>query len=242
MSIQGFIIRSLFAVLVVSGVVGAALAQASEPPPARPGSALFNYNEHMPSYWLMNRANRLYSIGRHYNAIHFYERASRYADKFGQYNVAVMHLKAEGTDFDPVRAWAWLELSAERGYPMMRQAADDLFGLLDGAQQRQAQAIYERELLPEYGDAVAIPRAQLRMDRDRRQSTGSRLGSPAMLGMLRVIDYQGDGLSRNGAEYYDPAKWDMQRLVEYETWQMENLSRGQVEMGDVEIVEDESDR
>jgi len=238
----GFLSRVLFSTVLICGLASAAGAQVPDHSPARPGSALFDYNEHMPSYWLMNRGNRLYSIGRHYSAIHFYERAARYADKFGQYNVAVMHLKAEGTDFDPVRAWAWLELSAERDYPMMRKAADDLFDLLDEAQQRQARAIHGQELLPEYGDSVAIPRAQLRMDRDRRQSTGSRLGSPAMLGMLRVIDYQGDGLSRNGAEYYDPAKWDMQRLVEYETWQMENLARGQVEMGELEIVEDESDR
>jgi hypothetical protein len=241
MVIEGFIGRILLSLSLVFGAVGVASAQESEPRPARPGSALFNYNEHMPSYWLMNRGNRLYSIGRHYSAIHFYERAARYADKFGQYNVAVMHLKAEGTDFDPVRAWAWLELSAERGYPMMRKAADDLFDLLDAAQQRQARAIHEQELLPEYGDDVAIPRAQLQMDRERRQSTGSRLGSPAMLGMLRIIDYQGDGLSRNGAEYYDPAKWDMQRLVDYETWQMENLARGQVDIGDFEVVEYESD-
>ncbi|AKS42427.1 tetratricopeptide repeat protein [Wenzhouxiangella marina] len=234
----------LGAVFVLSTmmVAPAAGAEAEEPSPPRPGSALFPYHEHMPSYWLMNRARRLYSIGRHYSAIHFYERASRYADKFGQYNVGVMHLKGEGTAFDPVRAWAWLALSAERGYPTLQQAADQLWALLDGEQQRRARAILESELMPEYGDAVAIPRAQLQMDRERRRSTGSRLGQPALLGMLRVIDAQGFGLSRPGSEYYDPAKWDMRQLVEYETWQMNNLARGRVDMGDTEVIEDEHDR
>jgi len=216
-------------------------AQELNPPkPDRPGSAMFDYQEHMPSNWLMSRAARLYSMGRHYSAIHFYERAARYADKFGQYNLGVMHLKGEGTEFDPVTAWAWLELSGERGYQSLVEAADELFALLDAEQQRRAREIYEQDLLPEYGDDVAIPRAQLQMDRKRRQSTGSRLGAPAMLGMLQVIE--GNGLSRNGAEYYDPEKWDMRRLVEYETWQMENLARGRVDIGETEVIEDENDR
>ena len=107
-----------------------------------------------------------------------------------------MHLRGEGTDFDPVQAWAWLELSAERGYPSMVEAANELFDLLDEEQRRQARRLLDQELMPEYGDAVAVPRAQVEMDRRRRQSTGSRVGGRAMLGMLRVIDVQGDGLSR----------------------------------------------
>jgi len=225
--------------LVLALWLGSSPAQADSP---RPGSAMFAFDEHLPSAWRMQRGARLYAIGRHYSAIHFYERAAWYADKFGQYNVGVMHLRGEGTDFDPVQAWAWLELSAERGYPSMVEAANELFDLLDEEQRRQARRLLDQELMPEYGDAVAVPRAQVEMDRRRRQSTGSRVGGRAMLGMLRVIDVQGDGLSRRGDEYYDPEKWNMQRIIEYETWQMQNIGRGRVEIGDTEVVEDEHDQ
>ncbi len=219
---------------------------AAEPPPRaeppRPGSAQFPFDEHLPSSNPMRRGGRLYDMGRHYSAIHFYERAAWYGDKFGQHNLGVMHLRGEGTEFDPVKAWAWLELSAERGYPTLVETADALFDLLDEEQRQQARRHLEQELLPEYGDAVAVPRAQRVMDRGRRQATGTRAGGRAMMGRLRVIDVQGDGLGRPGDEFYDPDKWNMQRIIEYETWQMESLGRGRVEIGDTEIIEDEHDR
>ncbi|MEN1728631.1 MAG: hypothetical protein AAGJ52_09330, partial [Pseudomonadota bacterium] len=92
-------------VLTLSGLPSLS-AKSLPAAPERPGSGLYAFSERTPSYWRMTRGNRLYSIGRHYSAIHFYERAAYYADKFGQYNVGAMYLRGEGADFDPVQGWA----------------------------------------------------------------------------------------------------------------------------------------
>ncbi|MEN1729606.1 MAG: hypothetical protein AAGJ52_14305, partial [Pseudomonadota bacterium] len=116
-----------------------------------------------------------------------------------------------------------------------------LWGFLDEQQRVEATRIYEEELLPEYGDEVALPRAQNRMDQNRRNMTGTRTGSMAVAGRLQIFFPNGDRPSQSGEQFYDPALWDLQILIQYESWQMENLARGRVEIGELEIVEDELD-
>ncbi|QKK03311.1 MAG: sel1 repeat family protein [Pseudomonadota bacterium] len=166
----------------------------------------YPFHEHTPSAEAMTRAARAYAAGMHETALMHYLEAARWADKFAQYNVGVMHLRGEGTEFDPVRAWAWLELSAERDYPQFVETADDLYAMLDEQQRQQARAIYEQELVPRYGDAVKVPRVQRAMRRELRGATGSRTGSQGFLSMLTV--YDGSGVPRKGTEFYAPEKWE----------------------------------
>lgn len=210
---------------------------AAEPEPL--GDPLYRYDEHTPSAGTMQRARRAYRANRHRAALEYYKVAAFWADKLGQYNVGVMYLQGEGVEFDPVRGWAWLELSAERNYPDMVDAADKLYELLDEAQRRDARRILEEELLPEYGDDVAIQRAAKEMRRNLRRGTGSRLGSRASLSAVTIID--GNGMTRRGDEYYDPAKWDFENIVRYETRLMFQLARGRVEAGELVIVEDDDE-
>jgi len=202
--------------------------------PDYPGSRAYPYHEHTPSAYPMERARRAYRAGWHFSAYHHYLSAARWADKFAQFNVGVMYLRGEGVDFDPVRGWAWIKLSAERGYPDMVRMADELYAMLDGPQREQARSIYERELLPEYGDEVRIPFTAERMERNRRRATGSRLGSR---NFLRIVD--SSGRTRDGDEFYDPAKWDFRNIVAYETHTMLNLPLGTVVIGEFETVADD---
>ncbi|MEM1081429.1 MAG: hypothetical protein AAGH65_07590, partial [Pseudomonadota bacterium] len=131
---------------------------------------------------------RAFEAGMYPAALTHYKSAARWADKFAQYNVGIMYLRGYGTEFDPVRAWAWFELSAERGYPEMVETADLLWDKFNGAQQRRARDIFENELLPDYSDDARKSLTARRMERERRQATGSRVGS---IGNLTIIDQSG---------------------------------------------------
>ncbi|HWS25001.1 MAG TPA: hypothetical protein VN259_00380, partial [Xanthomonadales bacterium] len=57
-----------------------------------------------------------YEQGKFDVALDAFVRSSRYADKGSQAMVAEMYWKGEGTDVDRARAYAWMDLAAERGY------------------------------------------------------------------------------------------------------------------------------
>lgn len=216
-----------FAIVVSLGVCESASGQSS---------SQYSYAEHTPGARLVAEGSRSYRAGQFTSALTKYEDAARWADKFAQFNIGVMHLKGQGTEFDPVRALAWFQLAAERGYPMMVSMVEDLEAQLEAVDRRRAERIRIEELEPEYGDAVAIERTQRRMERNRRQATGSRLG---FAGFLRVID--GNGFSRDGGEFYAEEKWDFRSVVALETQQMREIGDGRVQLRELEL-DDDTDR
>ena len=235
---KGFDCRRTVAILALILLAGSACAADRLAPP-RLGSPQYPYNEHTPAYEEMIRAQRAYEAGQLGAAFTHYRNAARWADKFGQFNVGVMYLRGEHVEFDALRGWAWVELAAERGYPGMRQTADAVWDLFNERERRAARGILEDELLPVYGDEVAIERTARKMDRDLRDATGSRTGSRAFTGFMTIIER--GGRTRRGDEFYDPAKWDFRRIVAYETDLMLNWAAGNVELGELELIdEDES--
>lgn len=223
--------------LVLAGL--ALPAAAEEAPPRDPGLGL-GYSEHVPSAWEMRQGRQKYRSGNFTGAYWHYLNAAVWADKFAQYNIGVMYLRGEGVEFDAVRGWAWLELAAERGYPDMVQAADQLYELLDAEQRAEGERILREELLPDYGDETRVPATARRMDRELRKATGTRTGSQAALSFLRV--YDGSGISRRGDEYYAAAKWDFERIVRFETQLMKDLANAGASLGEFRIIEDELDQ
>ena len=123
--------------------------------------------------------------------------------------------------------------AAERQYPKIVEIVDYVERELDDEQIARAKTILEEELLPEYGDEVAIPRTARRMERQRRRATGSRLGT---IGALTVIDRS--GRTRSGHEFFSDEKWDFHQVVELETRLFEGLSRGRVELRDQKSEKD----
>lgn len=204
---------------------------------AEPGSTVGIPNdENIPSAGKMERGQEAYEAGRYEVAIQYYRQAARWADKFGQFNVGLMYLKGQGVEKDIPRGWAWLELSAERGYPQFVEPADDVWDLMDGDQQSEGRRILEEELLPRYGDEVAVERTARHMQRERRDATGSNTGSKAALGRLRI--YEGNQ-SYSGEEYYADAKWDFEQIIETEQRFLFNLHSGSVSLRDFETLDDE---
>lgn len=199
----------------------------------RPGNSFYAYDEHTPSSRLLAEAQRAYRARMFALALDNYKAAARWSDKFAQYNIGIMHLRGEGTEYDPLRGWAWLELSAERGYPQFVEAADSLWDLFKAAERDRARAILATELAPVYGDDATFERTAREMRFRRRDATGSRTGSLAMMQMLRI--YDSSGFPRAGTEFYDPEKWDFRNIVRYETQLMHAIHGGTVELRELEL-------
>jgi len=194
--------------------------------------------ENTPSAIHMDQAQRAYERGLYLAAMEQYRIAAQWGDKFGQYNIGVMYLRGEGVDFDPVRGWAWLELAAERDYPQFVEPADELYAMLDEEQRQLGRAILEEELMPEYGDDVAVERAARRMERERRNMTGTRTGSLGMAAMLTVIDDSGTHM---GHEYYSEERWDYEQIIEAEQQFMTHWAQGRIDLQPMELIDDEDE-
>ncbi|MEM7055023.1 MAG: hypothetical protein AAF446_10840, partial [Pseudomonadota bacterium] len=216
-----FVRSSIFVVVLGSTLV---LQSVSATDVERPGQRQYDFNEHTPSYDEMVWGMRAYEASMFHAALAHFKNAARWADKFAQYNVGAMYLRGEGTDYDAARGWAWIELSAERGYPEMVDMSEKLWAMLSEPEQRKAMQIYQDEILPEYGDHLAIEKTALRMHRDRRQATGSRLGFAS--GFLNVYDRS--GRPRAGTEFYAAEKWDFETIISYETQLAFDRVRGRV--------------
>jgi tetratricopeptide (TPR) repeat protein len=112
------------------------------------------------------------------HAIAMYRVSASWAYKPAEYNLGVLYLNGHGSPVDLPRAMAWFALAAERGEPQYVYAKQLLYAHLTPDQFEQANAIW-RELLPEFGDATALPRAKARWREVLISATGSRVGSAA---------------------------------------------------------------
>ncbi|MCD9098917.1 sel1 repeat family protein [Luteimonas fraxinea] len=181
-----------------------------------------------------------YNRGEHAEAMTYFRRGARYADKPSQGMVAEMIWKGEGAPRDPALAYAWMDLAAERGYEGFTILRERYWQALDAAQREEAiekgQAVYA-----EFGDAVAQPRIAAVLRRARRQMTGSRVG---MSGNLRIEIAGPGGISQSidGSKYYAEKFWEPEA---YQAWHDAVWKKplvGRVDVGDVEPVRAPTDR
>ena len=180
-----------------------------------------------------------YNQGRYTEALTFFQRAARYADKPSQGMVGEMHWNGHGVPRDPVLAYIWMDLAAERGYEGFTILRERYWQSLDATQRADAiergQAVYA-----EFGDTVAKPRIATVLRRARRQMTGSRVG---MVGNLRIEIIGPGGLpqSIDGSQYYAEKFWDPET---YQAWQDAVWTRprvGRVNVGEIEPEKRSSD-
>ena len=112
------------------------------------------------------------------HAMAMYKVSASWAYKPAEYNLGVLYLNGHGSPVDLPQAMAWFALAAERNETQYVYARQLLYAHLTPEQFAQANAIW-RELLPEYGDAAALPRAKARWREVLMSATGSRVGSAA---------------------------------------------------------------
>ncbi|MFU8876677.1 MAG: tetratricopeptide repeat protein [Wenzhouxiangellaceae bacterium] len=205
------------------------------------GSSIFNFNnyaDNTPGAEFLERGNRFYEQGDYDAAVGNFRLAARWADKMAQFNLGMLYVNGQGVERDPLRGWAWMELSAERGYPVHRQAADSIFNQFTDEHRELARQILEEELKPEFGDEAAVARTQREMERrlHRVGARGSRVGANRVL----YVETR-DGLLESGEQYYHPDRWDFEKIIAFETRLAHTLSTGTVTLGELELIDDEDE-
>lgn len=146
-----------------------------------------------------NELNRWYGLwnldnGRPQQAIEDLRRAAYYGDKLSQHVLSLMYWSGEDVARDPVEAYLWADLAAERGTNNQLLGTREMMwnGLTPEQQEQVRQrgpAYYQR-----YGDAAAQPRANREIGRFLHARTGTRTGSMAAPLEVRTgrprIDYK----------------------------------------------------
>lgn len=107
-------------------------------------------------------------------AISQFERAAYYADKFSQHSLSLMYWHGVGVTPDPVQAYIWADLAAERGSKSLLLIRERMWAELVPAQRVLAKA-KGPDFYARYGDDVAQPRAEGAMRRFADDMTGSRV-------------------------------------------------------------------
>lgn len=178
-----------------------------------------------------HRGMRAYEAGRYQEAMSYFRRAARYADKASQAMVAEMLWKGEGSARDPALAYAWMDLASERGYPGFTVLRERYWARLDERQREEAVARGEA-VYAEFGDAAAKPRIASVLRRERRRTTGSRLG---FVGFLQVmVPGPGGWESIDGTHFYDKKFWDPELYQAWHDAVWMEPNEGRVSIGDVE--------
>jgi hypothetical protein len=128
---------------------------------------------------------RHYAHHRYKEAMKYFEVGAYYADKLSQLSIGLMYKNGEGVKQDPVKAYAWLAIAAERDYPDFVATRD---GVKDGLTPEQlAAGEQERARLAErYGDEVAKPRMASQLRLGQMQTTGSRTGFDSGVSQIRT--------------------------------------------------------
>jgi hypothetical protein len=116
-----------------------------------------------------------YAAGHYKAAMTSFLLGARYADKLSQLSIGLMYLNGQGVQKDPVEAFAWVAIAAERKYPQFIETRDGIWSTLNAAQRAQAKVRIDA-LYAEYGDQVAKPRMARALRWSLAEATGFELG------------------------------------------------------------------
>ncbi|RUL64178.1 sel1 repeat family protein [Dyella dinghuensis] len=196
--------------LLLCAVPGSALAQdAPASPPNDTTSTLATmdktYTQGHPDLFNEFAGMRRYEAGDYSGAMKDFLQAAYYADKPSQLSIGLMYLRGQGIEKDPVKAYAWVSVAAERQYPQFTATQNQVWADLDSQQRKEAK-VMQQTIAAQYGDAVAKPR-MLQAIRDSKvdMTAGINYGASA-----DVHTYNGVKICAqdNFNECSDPyAKW-----------------------------------
>lgn len=157
--------------------------------------------------------NRARINGQHEDALRYFQRAARYADKLSQGAIAEMYWNGEGVARDRAVAYAWMDLAAERGSLLLLAHRETYWSELTPTERARALQVGSG-LYAEYGDEAAKPRLERILVTARRKVTGSRTGWVGNLSLC--MDYPACSVQLTGEQYYADRYW---RPNKYWEWQ-----------------------
>lgn len=159
-----------------------------------------------------------------------FKRAARYADKPSQAMVAEMLWEGRGVAQDKALAYAWMDLAAERRYPMMLAKRERYWNELGEAD--RARAIEQGAgVYAEYGDEIARKRLASELRKAKRNTTGSRVGAVGALTI--VIPTPAGGRVVDGSTFYAEKFWDVDQYLQWHDDDWTYNAEGTVDVGEV---------
>lgn len=142
---------------------------------------------------------RRYAHHDYEGALKYFKIGAYYSDKLSALSVGLMYLNGEGVAKDPVTAYAWLSIAAERGYPDFVATRDNVKASLTSEQLQQAQNVLA-DLENEYGDKVAKHRLVVQLKQGQMKITGSHTGFDSGISQLSTSSNCGGGSIEVGGE------------------------------------------
>lgn len=173
-----------------------------------------------------------YKKGRFSEALTFFRRASRFADKPSQGMVAEMLWQGVGTAQDRPLAYAWMDLAAERGFEVMLINRERYWRDLSEAERPQALQAGEA-VFADYGDDVAKPRLERILRAARRNVTGSRVGFTGNLTII-IPGPTGD-ITLDGSQFYQEKFWKPETYWQWQAESWKESPKGRVEVGPLTV-------
>lgn len=124
---------------------------------------------------LIKQADIAYNARNYTEAYRIYrhELATR-GDAYSQYFTGFMLQNGQGTEADPLRAAAWMKLSADQGHLTLIRAANKARKALSDADQQQIDVVY-KQLHDTYGDCALLAGRIEFLDSNIEALTGSRV-------------------------------------------------------------------
>jgi hypothetical protein len=175
-----------------------------------------------------------------------FQSAASWGDKLSQAMLAELYWEGTGVRQDRPRAYAWMDLAAERQFVPFVAKREKYWAQLD-AQEREAALAIGADVYAEFGDDIALPRLQSRLIQER-DSTGSRLGfagngtvtlrgeSAGLLSLswTGLMPQLLGGNQMSLTDYYSPQLWRFDNYMNWHADALEMARRGVVRIGAVD--------
>ncbi|AWH31430.1 MULTISPECIES: sel1 repeat family protein [Stenotrophomonas] len=172
-------------------------------------------------------------------ATHWFQRAAWYGDKPSQAMLAELYWSGHGVAVDRPRAYAWMDLAAERGGQRALAKRELYWSQLSASERERARQV-GHPLHARYADAVAQPRQERQMRASRVQATGSHVGYVGTMGVCMRGDHAVDqtriindtcSSSVEGSRYYAQAHWSPTHYWQAQDAELERSLSPRVDIG-----------
>jgi len=200
--------------------------------------------EHHSDLYFRGLGADAYKAGDKKRALEMFTSAARYGDKPSEAMVATMYWNGEGTAVDRPRAYAWMDLAADRGYHDLLIQRELYWNRLSASERDEAIKIGQ-QVYDEYSDERGKQHLSAELSRVAVQATGSHAGFAGNGAVVRslggVAAVTGNGVSRYLHDndfiplstYYSSAVWSANDYLHLKDvqWHLKGPLHGNVDIG-----------
>ncbi len=157
-----------------------------------------------------------------------FRRSARYGNKEAQKNIGIMYVQGIGVTQNWSHAYCWLKLASTTGNPAYIAAREEVRKSLRADEMDSTREVC-LEIVEEYGDIQALRHRERWIRRQKREVTGSRLGTMGSL-RIKIADATGYEWELAGDAYFGILNTYVSSF---------EAKVGNVTFGDLELLEDE---